>query len=533
MSDESYASRAPCGSRRRSNRDEGSQPIASCHIITWIRTLTVLILPLRRFPGPAPAMKRSKSVESLHGRRRRLSHLLLVAAALYLFFIALKFRHFLEVAYVVSDDGSVAGGLDRPLDGVADVGRNLFGSAYHGGAHQRKLEDGRTPDAPRVPHGKVPLVLRARQSGSFDEGYGRITGEIMKRYLRGGGRQRRGNFSVLEGMAQEAWALGLKAWEELENYRSGTELIPATVVRIKPESCPSAITGPETVAESERVMFLPCGLAVGSSITVVGTPQDAHQEHVPQLARLRQGNETVMVSQFVLELQGLKSVDSEDPPKILHLNPRLKGDWSQVPIIEHNTCYRMQWSKALRCDGVPSKEDEETGKILVPFLGFTLEDATGLTIKGDVDIHSVYATSLPTSHPSFSAQHVPEMSERWKSPPLPQNPVQIFIGIISATSHFAERMAVRKTWMQYPALHSSSAIARFFVALEWPEEIYPPYADGPGYIISNDIARYVLFKMEDVSMGMWVEEFNTTTTTTTTIQYSHSWKYRRTPYTKR
>ncbi|CAL9144059.1 hydroxyproline O-galactosyltransferase GALT2-like [Musa acuminata AAA Group] len=649
-------------------------------------------------------MKRSKSVESLHGRRWRLSHLLLVAAALYLFFIALKFRHFLEVPYVVSDDGSVSGGLDRPLDGVADVGRSLFGSAYHGGAHQRKLEDGRTLDAPRVPHGKDPLVLRARQSGSFDEGYGRITGEIMKRYLRGGGRQRRGNFSVLEGMAQEAWALGLKAWEELGNYRSGAEMIPATVVQIKPESCPSSITGPEMVAESERAMFLPCGLAVGSSITVVGTPQDAHQEYVPQLARLRQGNDTVMVSQFVLELQGLKSADSEDPPKILHLNPRLKGDWSQVPIIEHNTCYRMQWSKALRCDGVPSKEDEETvdgfikcekwehvdsvdsketkttswlkrfvgrakkpemtwpfpfaeGKLFVltiqagvegyhiyvggrhvssfPYrMGFTLEDATGLTIKGDVDIHSVYATSLPTSHPSFSAQHVLEMSERWKSPPLPQNPVQLFVGIISATGHFAERMAVRKTWMQYPALHSSSAIAHFFVALspkkelnaalkreaeyfkdivilpfmdhydlvvlktiaicefgvhnltaayimkcdddtfvrvdvilrmietdasnsslymgnlnvlhrplrsgkwavtyeEWPEEIYPPYADGPGYIISKDIARYVvsqhanhslrLFKMEDVSMGMWVEEFNTTTTTT--IQYSHSWKF--------
>lgn len=30
-----------------------------------------------------------------------------------------------------------------------------------------------------------------------------------------------------------------------------------------------------------------------------------------------------------------------------------------------------------------------------------------------------------------------------------------------------------------------------------------------------------LFKMEDVSMGMWVEQFNTTTT----VQYSHSWKF--------
>ncbi|WZZ10698.1 hypothetical protein YC2023_096619 [Brassica napus] len=37
---------------------------------------------------------------------------------------------------------------------------------------------------------------------------------------------------------------------------------------------------------------------------------------------------------------------------------------------------------------------------------------------------------------------------------------------------------------------------------EWPEEYYPPYANGPGYIF--------LFKMEDVSMGMWVEKFNDT-----------------------
>lgn len=95
---------------------------------------------------------------------------------------------------------------------------------------------------------------------------------------------------------------------------------------------------------------------------------------------------------------------------------------------------------------------------------------------------------------------------------------------------------------------------------EWPEEIYPPYANGPGYIISSDIAEYIvsqhanhtlrvcntccfyfileitifgetchspftptlqLFKMEDVSMGMWVEQFNSTKN----VQYSHNWKY--------
>ncbi|RLN16603.1 putative beta-1,3-galactosyltransferase 19 [Panicum miliaceum] len=55
---------------------------------------------------------------------------------------------------------------------------------------------------------------------------------------------------------------------------------------------------------------------------------------------------------------------------------------------------------------------------------------------------------------------------------------------------------------------------------EWPEEVYLPYANAPGYVISSDIAQYILsefdnealrlFKMEDVSMGMWVEKFDTT-----------------------
>lgn len=66
---------------------------------------------------------------------------------------------------------------------------------------------------------------------------------------------------------------------------------------------------------------------------------------------------------------------------------------------------------------------------------------------------------------------------------------------------------------------------------EWPEDIYPPYANGPGYVISGDIAKFIvslhanqslrLFKMEDVSMGLWVEKFNSTKP----VQYSHSWRF--------
>ncbi|XP_031285856.1 hydroxyproline O-galactosyltransferase GALT2 isoform X1 [Pistacia vera] len=643
-------------------------------------------------------MKRSKS-EASSARRFRLSHLLFAIGILYLVFIAFKFPHFLEIAAMLSGDDNY-GGLDGNMgDNVdSDLGKPFFSSVYKDAFH-RKLEDNENQEAPLMPR---EVLLEKGKGGSkpikpLQFRYGRITGEIMKR------RNKTSELSVLERMADEAWTIGLKAWEEV-NKVDVKGIVKSDVYEGKPESCPSWISmSGEELASGDRLMFLPCGLAAGSSITVVGTPHYAHQEFVPKLTRMRNGDGMVKVSQFMFELQGLKSVDGEDPPKILHLNPRLKGDWSRRPVIEHNTCYRMQWGAAQRCDGLPSKKDddllvdghvrcekwmrndivdskdsktaswfkrfigrEQKPEVTWPFpfsegrlfiltvragidgfhisvggwhvtsfpyrTGFTLEDATGLAIKGDLDVHSVYATNLPASHPSFSPQRVLEMSPKWKADPLPKTPLHLFIGVLSATNHFAERMAIRKTWMQSSAIKHSNVAARFFVALnprkevnamlkkeaayfgdiiilpfmdryelvvlktiaicefgiqnvtaayimkcdddtfvrvdtvlkeidgisrkrslymgnlnllhrplrngkwavtyeEWPEEVYPPYANGPGYVISSDIAKFIvskhgnqslrLFKMEDVSMGMWVEQFNSTKP----VQYSHNWKF--------
>ncbi|KAK3154453.1 hypothetical protein QOZ80_2BG0190690 [Eleusine coracana subsp. coracana] len=51
---------------------------------------------------------------------------------------------------------------------------------------------------------------------------------------------------------------------------------------------------------------------------------------------------------------------------------------------------------------------------------------------------------------------------------------------------------------------------------EWPEEKYPPWAHGPGYVVSQDIAMTIkawyktthlkMFKLEDVAMGIWVND---------------------------
>ncbi|MED6184782.1 Hydroxyproline O-galactosyltransferase galt6 [Stylosanthes scabra] len=503
--------------------------------------------------------------------------------------------------------------------------------------------------------------------------------------------------------ARHARQEGKKLWEELE---SGTEQeISTEKIENLAGSCPQSVslTGAEFESRG-KVVELPCGLTLGSHVTVVGKPRKAHVagSSKGEAWYERGGEKGREVSHFVMELQGLRTVDGEEPPRILHFNPRLKGDWSGKPVIELNTCYRMQWATALRCDGWKSRADEETVDGLVkcekwmeddssadeqskaawwlkrmagrtksvtvdwpfPFTvnnlfvltlsagfegyhinvdgrhvasfpyrtGFTLEDATGLTLTGDVDVQSIFAASLPSTHPSFSQQQHLEMSSEWIAPTLPDTNVEMFVGILSAGNHFAERMAARKTWMQHTLIKSSRVVARFFVALhqrkevnaelkkeaeyfgdivivpymdhydlvvlktvaiceygvhkvsakqimkgdddtflkldvilekarhipdyisfyfgnmnyhhkplrhgkwavtyeEWPEEDYPPYANGPGYILSSDIAEYIvsefeghrlrLFKMEDVSMGMWVGQFNGTKP----LRYLHSLKF--------
>ncbi|CAM0905611.1 unnamed protein product [Alopecurus aequalis] len=506
-----------------------------------------------------------------------------------------------------------------------------------------------------------------------------------------------------DGIAADAFSA---AKSHLAHLRTAAASASASAASPPPSSptCPASISlhADKLPADGVRTVELPCGLAVGSHVTVVARPRAARPEYDPKIAERKNGKTPLMVSQFMVELVGTKVVDGEAPPRILHFNPRIRGDYSGKPVIEMNSCYRMQWGRSQRCEGYASRSAEETvdaqlkcekwirdddnkseeskmkwwvkrligrpkdvhiswpypfaeGKLFVLTLtaglegyhvnvdgrhvtsfpyrtGYTLEDATGLSLNGDIDIESIFASSLPSSHPSFSPERYLEMSEQWRAPPLPAEPVELFIGILSAANHFAERMAVRKSWMMYTR-KSSNIVARFFVALngkkeinaelkkeaeffrdivivpfmdsydlvvlktiaiaeygvrvipakyvmkcdddtfvridsvleqvkkvrsdksvyvgsmnyyhrplrsgkwavtyeEWPEEVYPNYANGPGYVISSDIARYIvsefdnqtlrLFKMEDVSMGMWVEKFNITRRP---VEYRHDVRF--------
>lgn len=574
--------------------------------------------------------------------------------------------------------------------------RTHFQESHNKLAHVAHISD---PDPTRFASSHDALRARHTWKRSSDRNsireYGRIPRHIKE--LRNGTHIP----SALEVMASEAWQAGFRVWSDMHHNVSNLGNHSARATR--QDTCQHSIfMSQQELQNYDNVALLPCGIMLGSSITVVGTPLPAHMERLLKNNRVKDRSLTAMVSQFIVELQGLKLADNEDPPRILHVNPRLRGDWSGKAIFEVNTCYRGQWGTAQRCNGMESQYDDDTVDGLLrcekwinedegslketkstswldrlmgitdkpgmewhyPFvenqsfvftiragwegyhmsvdgrhiassiyrMGFSLEEATGLAVKGDIQVHSVLATSLPLSHPNFSPEAALEMNDKWKAPLVSGGSIDFFIGILSSSNHFAERMAIRKTWMQSTLIQTSKVMARFFVALhasldvdmqlkkeadfygdviivpfvdryellvlktvaiceyairntsakyimkcdddnfvrvqtvvkevkatghehglymgninldhkplrvgkwavtfeEWPEEDYPPYANGPGYIITRDIATFIvsehknntlrLFKMEDVSMGMWVVQYNLRHQ----VHYQHSWKF--------
>nr|GMD00366.1 beta-1,3-galactosyltransferase GALT1 [Ipomoea batatas] len=64
--------------------------------------------------------------------------------------------------------------------------------------------------------------------------------------------------------------------------------------------------------------------------------------------------------------------------------------------------------------------------------------------------------------------------------------------------------------------HRNSDSKWYISVEEWPDDAYPPWAHGPGYVVSSDIAKAIskrhkkghlkMFKLEDVAMGIWIAE---------------------------
>ncbi|GAB4860674.1 hypothetical protein Ancab_035837, partial [Ancistrocladus abbreviatus] len=111
------------------------------------------------------------------------------------------------------------------------------------------------------------------------------------------------------------WPLRLDGKEKLQEKRA-----PIRFVEV----------GVEGFCSSFLVVIL--GVATAKEI-VQGYFGSLMLSYDPKISLRKDGDQSVIVSQFMMEFIGLKTVDGEDPPRILHFNPGLKKDWSGKPVI--------------------------------------------------------------------------------------------------------------------------------------------------------------------------------------------------------
>lgn len=460
------------------------------------------------------------------------------------------------------------------------------------------------------------------------------------------------------------------SWESLMKSLREKQLADAnesSVPKVKEKQCPYFLNKMNDAAfgDSGYQLQIPCGLTQGSAITIIGLPNG-------------------LMGNFRIDLTGEPIPGEPDPPIILHYNVRLQGDKiTEDPVIVQNTWTAAHdWGEEERCpareqgndkkvddlkqcsdkvgkdDGKTFRTNESSstaknssrkrryfpfkegllsvmtlrageegfymtvdGKHITSFAyreGLEPWLVSKVMISGDIKLVSVLASGLPTSE---DLEHIVDLDLLKAAPLSPLQTLDLFIGVFSTANNFKRRMAVRRTWMQYPAVKNGSVAVRFFVGLhknqivneelwtevqtygdvqlmpfidyyslitwktaaicifgteevsakyvmktdddafvrvdevlasvnranvtngllyglinsdarphrnsdskwyispeEWPEPTYPPWAHGPGYVVSHDIAKAIstsykegrlkMFKLEDVAMGIWIAKMS-------------------------
>ncbi|KAL4382956.1 hypothetical protein GQ457_15G004880 [Hibiscus cannabinus] len=436
--------------------------------------------------------------------------------------------------------------------------------------------------------------------------------------------------------------------------------------KAKEKQCPQFLNKMNaTEPESHYKLRVPCGLTQGSSITIIGIPNGVLGDFRIDLTgeALPGEPDPPIILHYNVRLHGDKTTED---PVIVQNTWTLAHDWGEEERCPPETSEKNNKVDELdQCNKFVGKDDNRTvgvhshgsrmssmlrvksrryfpfkqGSLFVATLRVgsegiqmtvdgkhvtsfayreTLEPwlVSEVRISGDVKLISVLASGLPTSEDS---DHTVDI-EALKSVPISlQRPVELFIGVFSTANNFKRRMAVRRTWMQYPEVRSGTVVVRFFVGLhkshivndelwneartygdvqlmpfvdyyslitwktlaictfgtevvsakfvmktdddafvrldevmaslsrinvthgllyglinsdsqphrstdskwyispeEWSEERYPPWAHGPGYVVSHDIAKAVykrfnevrlkMFKLEDVAMGIWIAD---------------------------
>ncbi|KAJ1279691.1 hypothetical protein BS78_04G174200 [Paspalum vaginatum] len=307
--------------------------------------------------------------------------------------------------------------------------------------------------------------------------------------------------------AREAIDDARTAWENLTASVQNASSRP----RGKERLCPYSIRRMEASKSGNGAFTIdvPCGLVVGSSITLIGTPG-------------------TLSGNFWIDLVGTALPGESGKPIVLQYNVRLNGDkTTEDPVIVQNTFTANNgWGVEDRCpsansinateaevdslercnamvgreekDVVKSKHHTATKKHGEPNTYFPFKQGylaiatlrvgsegihmtvdgnhitsftyraglepwyvTEVGISGDFKLVSTIASGLPTSEDLENSN-----IESLKSSPIPASKdVDLLIGIFSTANNFKRRMAIRRTWMQYDAVRHGAVAVRFFVGL--------------------------------------------------------------------
>ncbi|TVU29554.1 hypothetical protein EJB05_21124 [Eragrostis curvula] len=304
--------------------------------------------------------------------------------------------------------------------------------------------------------------------------------------------------------ASEAIRDARTAWENL----TASVQTAISTQRQNERLCPYSIRK-MNASKSETDTFtvdIPCGLIVGSSITLIGTPGSLS------------GN-------FWIDFIGTALPGEYEKPIVLHYNVRLNGDKiTQDPVIVQSTFTASNgWGLEDRCpcticdnstevDNLercnemvgremnivntkrhPDAKKHDDPNIYFPFkqgylaiatlrvglegihmtvdgkhvtsftyrMGLEPWFVTEVRISGDFKLVSAIASGLPTSEDLENSS-----VEMLKSSPIPDGKdVNLLIGIFSTANNFKRRMVIRRTWMQYDAVRQGVVAVRFFVGL--------------------------------------------------------------------
>lgn len=304
--------------------------------------------------------------------------------------------------------------------------------------------------------------------------------------------------------------------EAIDNARTAWENLTISVHNStskqteKERQCPYSIrrmnaSKPDT---GDFTIDIPCGLIVGSSVTIIGTPGSLS------------GN-------FRIDLVGTELPGGSGKPIVLHYDVRLTSDeLTGGPVIVQNAftasngwgyedrCPCSNCNNATqvddleRCNSMVGREEKRAinskqhlnakkdehpstyfpfkqGHLAISTLRIGLEGihmtvdgkhvtsfpykagleawfVTEVVVSGDFKLVSAIASGLPTSEDLDNSFDLAML----KSSPIPEGKdVDLLIGIFSTANNFKRRMAIRRTWMQYDAVRKGAVVVRFFVGL--------------------------------------------------------------------